>query len=76
MLPPSLISTEIVGIRQTIAESSYSTECPLWVKSRRIATILRMSAFGGKADLNSTELWPQISHTIPLRLLLIAIPQG
>ena len=27
-------------------------ECPLWVKSRRLATTYRMSAFGGKADVN------------------------
>ncbi len=26
-------------------------ECPLWVKSRHFATTLRMSAFGGKADI-------------------------
>ncbi len=26
--------------------------CPLWVKSRRFAAPSRMSAFGGKADVN------------------------
>ena len=26
-------------------------QCPLWVKSRHFATTLRMSAFGGKADI-------------------------
>ena len=29
-----------------------AAECPLWVKSRHTVTTLRMSAFGGKADLN------------------------
>ena len=32
-------------------------ECPLWVKSRHSATTLRMSAFGGKADVYN------LSHT-------------
>lgn len=30
----------------------YSSECPLWVISGSIATTFRLSAFGGKADLN------------------------
>ncbi len=29
-----------------------SGECPLWVKSGHCATTLRMSAFGGKVDIN------------------------
>ncbi len=29
-----------------------SSECPLWVISRRFAAPSRMSAFGGKADVN------------------------
>lgn len=28
--------------------------CPLWVKSRLFATTLKMSAFGGKADITLT----------------------
>ncbi len=28
-------------------------QCPLWVKSRLFATTLRMSAFGGKADIGA-----------------------
>jgi hypothetical protein len=32
---------------------------PLWVKSRRLATSLRMSAFRGKADMN------QLAQSIP-----------
>ena len=34
-----------------LARAVARAQCPLWVKSRHFATTLRMSAFGGKADV-------------------------
>ena len=48
----------------------HNVQCPLWVKSRPFATTLRMSAFGGKADITIAASTGRSSLIFPGELLL------